>query len=239
MDLTITARPNSLILTFRMLTKSTDILVLRPVIEHGTEIVQLKVGPGSITRQVKDFAIHSNLLIATSKKLKESILEHSEATKRNSVPHLLLQIDDVEPAAFQVFYNWLYPTPMLDQRAKSSSTFTSDHLWALVYELGDRLGVLALQINAFHRFRACFVPSPLSSLIEEKRVIPSRGLLSLLFQTQAKPSTLQKWITDHLTWHIDNCSPGLIGIEDLLDKYPALRSILGQSILDSKYQRTH
>lgn len=235
MNPTIKVSSNSFVLIFKTPSMSVDSFIPLPIVEHGTEFVQFEVGPGSITGQVKSFAIHSNLLIATSKKLTQRLLEHNQALKRRLIDDQIFRILGVEPAVFQIFYNWLYTISILDQPTKPYLPFASDHFWALVFELGEQFGTSALQINAFQRFRACFIPRPYSLLIEERQYIPSQDLLNMLFQPQAKPSIFQNWVVEHLTWHIDNASPKLVGVEDVLNQYSILKSYLGQAMLDSKY----
>ncbi|KAJ9659326.1 hypothetical protein H2198_003202 [Neophaeococcomyces mojaviensis] len=121
-----------------------------PAVKHGTEIVTVSVGSDKGPGGSEEFSVHRNLLMKSSTYFRAAISHFREGVENR------IELMEVIPQAFQVFYSWLYTGNVDEQEGEEYET---DHFWLLVFQMADHLMVAGLKVIAYGKFRACFEPT--------------------------------------------------------------------------------
>jgi hypothetical protein len=154
-----------------------------PATTHGTKIVNVHVGSGSI---MQIYSIHKSLLCVASDYFIGALAGNFEESSTQ-----VLELKHDCPIAFEVLYQWLYSGAIHHASFYTRSRITDDVLWLRVYKLANASLVDKLQEVAYSRLRDMFNM--------RSKVVPSLQFIEELYQHEEKE--VHEHVKDYIVAH--------------------------------------
>jgi hypothetical protein len=154
-----------------------------PASTHGTKIVNVHVGSGSI---MQIYSIHKSLLCTASDYFIGALAGSFEESSTQ-----VLELKRDCPIAFEVLYQWLYSGAVHHASFYTQSRITDDVLWLRVYKLANASLVDKLQEVAYSRLRDMFNM--------RSKAVPSLQFIEELYEHEEKEA--HEHIKDYTVAH--------------------------------------